>query len=159
MAAAIRVVPVTAADRSALPQADFADAFAILVDEPGLDAPTAARRVFVHSPGWVRALAGLRNQIVGVFFGLKTPETAGAGPRVGWFPLVSSAPDRVVLGIDDKHQDFRVVVTVTAHGTQTQVTVSTIVRTHNALGRCYLAAVMPFHRIIVPTMLRQAANT
>ncbi len=33
------------------------------------------------------------------------------------------------------------------------VTVTTFVKTHNLLGRAYLAAVMPFHKIIVPAML------
>ncbi|MGL4560515.1 MAG: DUF2867 domain-containing protein, partial [Afipia sp.] len=31
----------------------------------------------------------------------------------------------------------------------------TLVMTHNLLGRAYLATIMPFHRIIVPAMLRQ----
>jgi hypothetical protein len=30
--------------------------------------------------------------------------------------------------------------------------------THNRLGRLYLAAILPFHRLIVPAMVRQAAD-
>ena len=37
-----------------------------------------------------------------------------------------------------------------------EVTASTAVRTHNLLGRIYLAIVKPFHRIVVPAMLAQA---
>ncbi|WP_352728747.1 DUF2867 domain-containing protein [Mesorhizobium sp. M0276] len=36
-----------------------------------------------------------------------------------------------------------------------EVAATTIVKTHNWLGRAYLAIVMPFHRIIVPAMLAQ----
>jgi hypothetical protein len=36
-----------------------------------------------------------------------------------------------------------------------EVAVSTAVKTHNLLGRVYLALVKPFHRIIVPAMLAQ----
>lgn len=36
-----------------------------------------------------------------------------------------------------------------------QVTATTPVMTHNLPGRVYLATIMPFHRIIVPAMLRQ----
>jgi hypothetical protein len=35
-----------------------------------------------------------------------------------------------------------------------QVVVSTIVRFHNWLGRAYFVPVRPFHRLIVPAMIR-----
>jgi hypothetical protein len=50
--------------------------------------------------------------------------------------------------------DFRIVVDVTPPGS---VTATTLVKTHNWLGRTYLAIIMPFHRLIVPTLLRQVA--
>jgi hypothetical protein len=37
------------------------------------------------------------------------------------------------------------------------VTATTIVRTHNLLGRAYLATILPFHRLIVQQMLSQVA--
>jgi cysteine synthase len=62
-----------------------------------------------------------------------------------------------VLGFDDKHLDFRVSVTVAPAGTAgTLVTVSTVVKTNNLPGRTYLAAIMPFHRIIVRHLLEHA---
>ncbi|MFN5667591.1 DUF2867 domain-containing protein, partial [Bradyrhizobium sp.] len=33
-----------------------------------------------------------------------------------------------------------------------------LVLTHNWLGRTYLAVIMPFHRLIVPAMLRKAGG-
>ena len=38
------------------------------------------------------------------------------------------------------------------------VSTSTLVKTHNLLGRVYLAIVKPFHRIIVPAMLAQVVS-
>lgn len=38
---------------------------------------------------------------------------------------------------------------------QCQVLVSTVVRTHNWLGRLYMLPVAPFHRLIAPIALRR----
>ena len=73
------------------------------------------------------------------------------------FPVLSEAPDRLVAGFNDKHLDFRVVVDVAASGAGQQVTATTLVLTHNWLGRSYLAIIVPFHRLIVRTLLRQVA--
>jgi hypothetical protein len=35
---------------------------------------------------------------------------------------------------------------------------TTLVLTHNWLGRTYLAIILPFHRLIAPTLLRQVAG-
>ena len=60
-------------------------------------------------------------------------------------------------GFNDRHLDFRLIVDVTPSGEARQVTATTLVRTHNRLGRLYLAIIMPFHRLIVPAMLRRVA--
>ena len=76
---------------------------------------------------------------------------------VGIFPIVSQTPDRLVAGFNDKHLDFRVIVDVATSGATQNVTATTLVLTHNWLGRTYLAVIMPFHRLIVRTLLRQVA--
>ena len=73
---------------------------------------------------------------------------------IGLFPIVSETSDRLVAGFNDKHLDFRVVVDV-ATGAIRHVTATTLVKTHNWLGRTYLAVITPFHRLIVPPLLRQ----
>ena len=105
-----------------------------------------------------------RNRL-GALIGLKgTDEVAEALPVekrrcIGFFPVVSEARDRVVMGFDDWHLDFRVVVDVSSlNPDRQQVTATTLVRTHNRIGRAYLAFIMPFHRIIVRTMLAQVAR-
>jgi hypothetical protein len=77
---------------------------------------------------------------------------------IGIFPILSETPDRLIAGFNDSHLDFRVVVDVAASGTTRNVTATTLVLTHNWLGRTYLAIIMPFHRLIVPALLRQVAG-
>ncbi len=93
-------------------------------------------------------------------FGLKTslPSEIAPANAIGLFPILSETPDRLVAGFNDKHLDFRVVVDVTASGQGRRVTATTLVLTHNLLGRAYLAMILPFHRLVVRAMLQQVAG-
>jgi hypothetical protein len=74
------------------------------------------------------------------------------------FPVLSETPQRIIAGLDDRHLDFRVVVDVAGSGAGRRVTATTVVLTHNLLGRVYLTIILPFHRLIVRAMLRQIAR-
>jgi len=153
-------VQVDAATLSLFPQARMSDAYRLVVNEESLDAPTAARRMFGRVPRWIRALMVMRNRLVAPL-GLKTGGDKLTSPsrRIGIFPVISETPERVVLGLDDRHLDFRVAVDVVPlGGVRRQVTATTLVCTHNRLGRAYLSFVLPFHRVIVPAMLSQAVK-
>ena len=143
------------AGETPLPNADFTDAYSAHVAEP-LDALQAARRMVGRRPRWVDGLLVLRNLAV-TPFGLKRGASIGV-ERIGIFPVVSASTERVVMGFDDAHLDFRVVVEVVPEGSGQRVTATTFVRTRNRLGQLYLAAVKPFHRVIVPAMLAQVAG-
>ena len=138
--------------------AQFSDAFCITVDGNALDARRAAERMMARGPRWIEALMSLRNRLVAPF-GLKTPAptATAAADSVGIFPIVSETPHRLVAGFNDKHLDFRVVIDVASASGGQQVTATTLVLTHNLLGRVYLAIILPFHRLIARTMLRQIA--
>ena len=145
---------------NALPSADFSDAFAIDVRNATLDAPEATRRAFAEQPGWIAKLLAIRNILV-MPFGLKSGADANLpeSRRVGIFPVVSSSSERVVLGFDDTHLNFRLVVDVKAlNETTRRVTATTLVHRNNIFGRVYLAAVMPFHKLIVPAMLARLGD-
>ena len=138
--------------------AQFADAFSLDIGGPALTARNAAERMFVRPPRWTRTLLALRNLLVAPF-GLKTSgarDGAGHG-MVGIFPVVAESPDRLVAGFNDHHLDFRVIVDVARAADIQRVTATTLVLTHNRLGRTYLAIIRPFHRLIVPAMLRQVS--
>lgn len=139
--------------------AQFIDAYRVAVDGAALDARKVAERMFARGPRWIEALLKLRNLVVAPF-GLKTsgegePATGG---MIGIFPVVSETPERLVAGFNDYHLDFRVVVDVTPNGSGQEVTATTLVLTHNWLGRTYLAAIMPFHRLIARVMLQQTTG-
>lgn len=144
---------------SVLAGAQFADAYRVTVKDAQLDARSAAERIFSQSPRWVEALLDLRNRIVAPF-GLKTSgeREAKAGGMVGLFPVLSETPERLVAGFNDHHLDFRVVVDVAPAAGGREVTATTLVLTHNWFGRVYLAAIMPFHRMIAKTLLKQVCQ-
>jgi Protein of unknown function (DUF2867) len=141
---------------SVLAGAQFADAFRVTVADVDLDARGAAERMFSRGPRWVEALLDLRNMIVAPF-GLKTSGAGepNAGGMVGIFPILSETPERLVAGFDDHHLDFRAVVDVAPANGGRDVTATTLVLTHNRLGHAYLTAIVPFHRLIAKTLLRQ----
>lgn len=149
------VIPAIDGD-ALLAGAQFADAFCIEISDCNLDARRAAERMMARQPRWAEALLSLRNLLVAPL-GLKTSGADPNAPRdmIGIFPVVDETPDRLVAGFNDRHLDFRVVVDVTAPGGVRRVTATTLVKTHNRLGRIYLAIIMPFHRLIVPALLRQ----
>ncbi|GLS30186.1 Protein of unknown function [Mesorhizobium albiziae] len=143
-----------------LPGARFADRFAVVVSGQRLDVMTATGRAFADRPAWIGRLMALRNLLVRPF-GLKTAvaDLPSQQRRIGMFPLLSQTASRIVLGLDDRHLDFRLVVELKELGEGLQeVSATTLVAPHNWFGRAYLAVIMPFHRIIVPAMLARVAG-
>jgi hypothetical protein len=131
-----------------LPGASFADSYGWQAADAEVDAVPVARALFDAPPRWIDALMALRNLLVALI-GLKPAPITG-------FPVLHQSPDRMVLGLDDHHLDFRIIVLADGDGTEPRrITLGTVVRTHNLLGRAYLAVVIPFHRVIVRTMLRK----
>jgi len=143
---------------SRLPGADWADCFQIHVPGKSLTAIQAARLTLGEMPGWIGLLTRVRNGFAGIV-GLKTgaDHTVSAEKKVGIFPLISQAAQTVVLGLDDWHLDFRIIVDVEADSVGgTILRATTLVRRKNLFGRLYIGAVTPFHRLIVPTVLKSA---
>jgi len=137
--------------------AQFIDAHRIAVDGIALDARKAAEKMFTRGPRWIEVLLNLRNMIVAPF-GLKKSGAGepASGGMIGIFPVVSETPERLIAGFNDKHLDFRVVVDVARRDAGQDITTTTLVLTHNLLGRTYLRLILPFHRLIARAMLRQA---
>lgn len=143
---------------------DFLDSQSVPLPHPAPDAAELTIATFFSMPGWVKNLLGLRNLLVAPF-GLKTG-TEGMRPPTreeinglsysGVFAVHSATPDEVILGTDDKHLDFR--VSVLRSEADDVVAISTWVHPHNLAGKAYLAAVYPFHRIIVARCLAGAGR-
>lgn len=135
-----------------LPRVDFTDTFALRLPPGSSRDVDDWQRALVAAgvPGWVGALMALRNRLA---HGLGL-DTAGAGGDVSPFTVLARDGDALVAGADDKHLDFRVVLRVVGDRLQ----LATVVDEHNATGRAYFTVVKPFHRRIVPALLRRTAR-
>lgn len=166
-------VPAGTAIHATLPGADFFDAYEVPDCHPSRTALQTWLDVAARTPRWTQQLMALRNRLVQLV-GLKAlgqlhdqhAPASGApahdarsyrvGDRVGIFRIRHLSDTEVVMGEDDKHLDVQVSLTKHAvAGRPATVVVTTVVHIHNLLGRVYMAVVTPFHRRIVPTMLRR----
>jgi hypothetical protein len=141
-----------------LPGADWADSFEILVPVAELSAVEAAQLSIGRMPGWVHWLTRLRNLLVRPL-GLKTgaDPAVPSGERIGIFPVLSRDDASVVLGLDDWHLDFRLIVETRQEGSHTSLRATTLVKRKNLFGRVYILFVTPFHKLIVRRALLAAA--
>ncbi|MDN3275733.1 DUF2867 domain-containing protein [Frankia sp. RB7] len=147
------VAPNVDAD-TVLSGAQFIDAFRAEVGATQLSAREACTRMVLHGPRWIDALTRVRNILVTPFGLKKSGEGAYApGGLIGLFPVVSETPERLVAGFDDHHLDFRIVVDVAGEATLRHVTVTTLVKTNNFLGRTYLTLITPFHKLVARSMM------
>lgn len=130
-----------------LPGWDYADAYDVAVDGAAPETALGAARCLTGpDPG---RLLRARDRLVRAV-GLKPAVTGTAD----LFPVIVDTPQLAVLGLDDVHLDFRILVS----RDHRRVRCVTVVRRHNALGRAYFAVVRPFHRRLVPHLLARAAR-
>ena len=164
-----RAVPLPAGSRIAnlFAGADLADAYAIQLPSTSTDdIETLVRFVLCSPTSWFRALLRLRDALV-AGFGIKTSRQLRDAPvenaahRIFIFRVYAVYVDEMILGEDDKHLDFRASVRLRSdHGENAsvkEIELTTVVHCHNLLGRCYIALIRPFHRLVVRSMLRRAA--
>ena len=110
-------------------------------------------------PWWALALLALRNVLVG-WTGLKTGRE-GKAEGYGVFDIfktLEEGRDFIVLGEEDKHLDFRVIVRLAKGEVAQTVSTTTLVRFNNRAGRAYYFFVKPFHKLIVGSMMRRTAR-
>jgi hypothetical protein len=156
---------------STVPFHDYADAFRMRVDAKLFpNADTFARSCFSHAPAWIRYALRARDAVVSVV-GLKPSKIESAtkqedhplgplerGDRAGIFRVIDRTENEIVMGEDDRHLNFRVSVLYERESGADEafVTLTTVVRFNNALGRAYFVPVKPVHKLVVPAMMRGA---
>jgi hypothetical protein len=157
--------PATSRLSAQLGRAHYHDAYEAPLRRPELTIAQLYVAILGHLPWWARTLIIARNSVVAPF-GLRTAPIARVwqpeikdryepGDRIVRFVLYSQDGDEIVAGGDDKHLDFRVSVLRLRDDTE-KVVVSTIIFVHNAFGRAYLRAVLPFHKRGVAYLLAVA---
>ena len=159
-------IPPGSAINARLSGAYFYDCYVISVPDTTRIALNYFLTALANIPPWVNSLMALRNKMVR-FVGLKdlgglgelSPSKLASayvpGDRVGIFTLISNLSNEALLGDRDKHLD--VVLSVYKHpsdqGSVQSISVTTVVHTHNLLGRIYMLPVTPLHRFIAPAVL------
>lgn len=132
-----------------------------------IDIQKVGQLFFSTGPKWIDKLFTIRNNIV-KRFGLKTSGsftnrqqqlenfTGAPGEQIGLFKVFYKTDHELILGEDDKHLNFRVSLFLDENTelNQKQLTISTLVKFNNQFGKLYFIPVSPFHKFIVPTMLK-----
>ena len=137
----------------ALAGADWADCYSIIVDQPFPTARIAADSIIAAFPKWTNPALALR-QVLVTPLGLKGPGDVGnKSDKVGIFPIVSENERTLIAGFDDAHLNFRIVVEVIEQNARQKVSLATVIKRHNLVGRIYLQTVLPFHRAIIRSAL------
>lgn len=151
------------------PAYDYTDSFTYVIGDPAdkLGIVEIAEVFSQPGPKWIERLLALRDKLVAPF-GLKTSDSAPEstlsddkwqpGAQAGIFRVFDRTADTILLGEDDKHLDFRVLLSIERiqdEASKKKITVSTLVKRHNWLGKIYFFFVKPAHRLIVPAMMKQ----
>ncbi|MDX0451704.1 hypothetical protein BMJ34_29650 [Sinorhizobium medicae] len=136
-----------------LPGADWADRYEVLVLSERMTAAEAAGRAFGRAPRWVGNLLSFRNWLVPLV-GLNATADTRNSDLVVSLPLMHSDDSKTVFGYDDHHLLFRLVVDVREGPADGQIVgITTLVRRRSLMGWLYLAAAIPFHKTIIPSLL------
>jgi len=163
-----RITPIEVPSASVISKqlegAYYFDSYQMPLEHAGRTALEIYLDMISKTPSWVDFLMGIRNRVV-LLFGLKNLGALGAiqkqkaaseyriGDRIGIFTLQSNTDDEVIMGDSDKHLDVKLSICKLNDNGRQSVASTTVVHTHNRLGRIYMMFVIPFHKRIVPAML------
>ncbi len=161
-------VPLPAESRLAtfFDAADLADAFAVTLPAHATNDVEAAARAVLDDPAlWFRALLACRDAMV-TPFGIASSRQMRreldkrSAARIDFFPILSRDIGELVVGADDRHLDFKASVLLRRDmiDQKRELVVTTVVQCHNPLGHLYIAAIAPFHRLVIRSSLTRAIH-
>ena len=128
---------------------DYYDTFSLEVKNNKLSPKEIIQKIFGHNPVWLQLLYRLRTCLVKPFgIDTKVIETSVL--------IVEESNQEAVMRKDDKHLLFYAAVSIEQISDVIQnVQITTLVKYHNWIGRSYFFCIKPFHRIIVPCVLKR----
>ena len=139
---------------------DYCDSFQIIRNvNDTIDKITT--EIFIV-PEWVDSMMRFRNSIVRLF-GLKggdkrnvnIVEYYSIGSKAIYFTVIDRNDNEIVMAENDKHLNFRVSILLERGEINSNVTFTTIVKFNNVLGRLYFLIILPFHRLIIKSLLKR----
>lgn len=129
--------------------ADYQDTFSLEVEGNKLSPKEIILKIFSHDPAWLLTLFKIRGWLVKPF-GIETT------PIPAENCIIENSEQEAIMRKDDKHLLFYIDVFIEPIGAGIQqIDVTTLVKHHNWLGKTYFFFIKPFHRIIVPMMLKR----
>jgi hypothetical protein len=137
-----------------IPVPDYADVIVLPVPAGQRECPADPRvwaeALFSRSsmPGWVTALVGLRQAVVGLI--------GVSRATAGVFAVSEVRGEEALISADDRHLDFRCGVAYDAGARLLRVT--TTVRLRGWRGRLYFFPVRPLHPLVVHAMMARAVR-
>ncbi|MDN3724264.1 DUF2867 domain-containing protein [Aequorivita sp. SDUM287046] len=149
---------------------DYIDSFQGYFNDPlqKIGITDIGKSFFSSGPKWIDGLFEFRNKLVGLF-GLKTSGKitnrqkmledfkCEKGEQMGLFKVLDKTNGEIILGEDDKHLNFRISLLIVNQNQNTidkLLIITTAVKFNNWFGRLYFIPVRPFHKLIVPVMLK-----
>lgn len=133
-----------------IPKPDYADVIVLPVPDGNPDGNPSDPRLWAEElfslrsmPGWVTALMGLRQAVVGLVGISRAP--------AGVFAVAQVCGEEALISADDTHLDFRCGVAYDAVARLLRVT--TAVRLKGWRGRLYFAPVRLLHPLVVHAMM------
>ena len=143
--------------------ADLLDSFSVMLPEQHDGSiRDIGHAVFGEAEPWVKALLSVRDRIV-AWFGLRTSSEMRSAQsdrdHIEFFEILAEDATEIVLGEDDTHLSFRMSLLIQhKEDVGRRLIATTVVRCHNPLGSFYLAAIRPFHRLVIRSRLRRAVT-
>lgn len=133
---------------------DYTDVYS--VDWPfDADASTLAQMALEPMPGWMVAALKTRDWIFSPFRLVPAIADRGEGVKsYGDMPVVTESSERVLVGYDDWHLDFRIALEVV----QGRALARTFIARKHWFGYLYWLPTYQIHKRIVPMLLRRAVR-
>ena len=116
-------------------------------------------------PKWFMFLLNLRNAIASIL-GLKTGKIEDIydnlgnldfkqDQSIGEIFIILKENNLLITELKDKHLDFRFSILIREEEGITKVSLRTIVKLNNILGKIYFFLITPFHRLIILNILKR----
>ena len=127
---------------------------------PSWDAVKFTTMLLSATPRWLHILMYLRDRVVSTVGFAPQPEpnppnlSVQVGSAAGPFTFYEVSPEAVIGGNNDKHISYTVRFVVESSPSSTHGGVETQARSYSTLGSAYLAAIWPFHKLVVHRLLR-----
>ena len=128
--------------------ADYPDTFVIKASKPAeqIVPKELIEKIFNHSPAWLSFLYKVRNILVKPF-GIE-----GGDILTSEDYIIEDTENEAIMRKDDKHLLFYVSIAKIGNNL---IDVTTVVQYHNALGKVYFFFIKPFHKMIVPRVVKE----